>query len=136
MPEMGLHFVGMPCIKDAEREERDGFTTAVYAGTGFMLIRRNCLERMVAGYPETKYDVAQVYPLPKVRSKNQYALFDCIIEPETHIYLSEDFSFCRRWRDLGGKIWIDTRTRLGHIGTYRFEGTPDLSVLSLKGSQK
>ena len=36
-----------------------------------------------------------------------HALFECMIDPETKEYLSEDFGFCRRWRALGGKIWLD-----------------------------
>lgn len=123
--EMGLNFVGTPLpAGTAEREERDGFVTGSYAGTGFMLIRRGAFERMIAAYPETRYDVAHLYPRPSSPSKNQYALFDCMIEPESKTYLSEDFAFCRRWRKIGGKIWLDTQSRLTHIGVYNYEGSP------------
>ena len=50
-------------------------------------------------------------PRARATARNQYALFDCMIEPETGVYLSEDYTFCRRWRDLGGKIWLDTPGR-------------------------
>ncbi|HEV7454331.1 MAG TPA: hypothetical protein VGO07_03670, partial [Candidatus Saccharimonadales bacterium] len=33
LPEIGLNFVGLP-LTGAEREERDGFVTGTYAGTG------------------------------------------------------------------------------------------------------
>jgi len=128
LAEAGLHFVGLPC-PEKEREQREGFVTGIYAGTGFMMIRRSCFERMVLAYPETKFDVAHTYPLPKDRSINQYALFDCIIEPGTNIYLSEDFTFCRRWRQIGGKIWLDPRSRLTHHGSYKFQGAPDITML-------
>ena len=128
LAEAGLHFVGLPC-PEKDREHRGGFVTGIYAGTGFMLMRRSCLERMILAYPETKYDVAHVYPMPKERSENQYALFDCMIEPETNIYLSEDFTFCRRWRQIGGKIWLDPQSQLTHYGTFRFEGSPDVAIL-------
>lgn len=36
-----------------------------------------------------------------------YALFECMIDPETCEYLSGDYAFCARWRALGGKIWLD-----------------------------
>jgi hypothetical protein len=128
LAESGLHFVGTPCM-EKDREHRGGFITGIYAGTGFMLIRRSCLERMVLAYPQTKYDIAHVYPIPKERSENQYALFDCMIEPGTHIYLSEDFTFCRRWRDIGGKIWLDPHSRLTHHGMFRFHGSPEIEAL-------
>ena len=121
--ELGLNFVGTP-LGASERESRDGFVTASYAGTGFMLIKRRVLERMITAYPETKYEVAHTYPRVAKQSPNQYALFDCLIEKGTNIYLSEDFAFCQRWRALGGKIWLDTQTRLTHTGVYAYEGTP------------
>ena len=57
---------------------------------------------------------------------NQFALFDCIIEPESGTYLSEDYTFCRRWRDIGGKLWLDTEGALVHVGTYDFVGNPQI----------
>ncbi len=119
--ESGLHYVGVPCA-GSDRVERDGFVTARYAGTGFMLIRRNVVERLVAAYPETKYRLMQTYPEPAKQSENQYNLFDCMIEPETGTYLSEDFTFCHRWRRLGGKVWLDTLSRLKHVGSYEYQG--------------
>lgn len=127
LKESGLNYVGLSC-QGAEWEERDGFVTGIYAGTGFKLIKRRVFERMIAAYPETKFQAAQTYPRPKTYSNNQYALFDCIIDPMTGVYLSEDFAFCQRWRKIGGKIWLDTQSRLAHIGSYRFEGTPALQV--------
>jgi len=129
LAEAGLHFVGMPC-PEKDREQRNGFVTGTYAGTGFMLIKRSALERMIFAYPQTKYALAHVYPIPKERSNNLYALFDCIIEPGTNAYLSEDFTFCRRWREIGGKIWLDPYSKLCHYGTFRFQGSPDVAVIN------
>lgn len=121
--QAGLNYVGLPC----QGEERDGFVTGTYAGTGFMLIKRSAIEKMIAAYPETKYKSIQAYPVPKEPSQNQYNLFDCMIEPETGICLSEDFTFCRHWRDIGGKIWLDRNSKLTHVGSYEFAG--DASVV-------
>jgi hypothetical protein len=121
--ESALHYVGEPCT-GADREERDGFVTAAYAGTGFKLIQRGVIERMIDAYPETRYRVAQTYPAPTTVSPHQYALFDCMIDPATGIYLSEDYAFCQRWRKLGGKIWLDSESRLTHVGSYKFSGRP------------
>jgi hypothetical protein len=115
--------VGVPS-PESEREERDGFVTAIYAGTGFMLIRRSAVERFISAYPETKYATTHTFPAAAVQSANQYNVFDCLIEPETRTFLSEDFAFCHRWRRLGGKVWLDTRSCLQHVGTYDFCGTP------------
>lgn len=130
LAESGLHFVGLP-QPEKDREHRKGFVSAIYAGTGFMLLRRSCLERMTFAYAQTKYKLAHMYPKPKEQSDNQFALFDCMIDPVSKVYLSEDFTFCQRWRDIGGKIWLDPRTRLTHFGMFRFEGAPDVSLLNV-----
>jgi len=44
---------------------------------------------------------------------------------EDGTYLSEDFAFCKRWTDMGGEIWADLNSRLGHVGPMTFNG--DLS---------
>ena len=118
-----LRYVGL--IAEGAHADADGFARATYAATGFLLITRQCLMRMIAAYPETRYRAIQSWP-PRPTSLHQYALFDCLIEPETGIYLSEDYAFCRRWRDLGGEIWLDTRGSLTHSGNCDFVGRPDL----------
>jgi hypothetical protein len=115
--EAGLSYVGTFC-PEIERKREGDFATAVYAGGGF--------QRMVAAYPETHFK--QVHNLPMsgdrgdaVHSSNLFALFDCMID-ESGTYLSEDFSFCSRWRKIGGEIWIDTASQLTHTGAYQFVG--------------
>ena len=117
----GLTYVGTLCDGDALRLE-DGFATAVYAGTGFQLIRREVFRRMMAAYPELRFRKAHEATSRILPSDGLFALFDCLIEPETGVYLSEDYAFCRRWRAIGGEIWLDTRSRLTHSGPQSFVG--------------
>lgn len=117
-----LRYVGLPC-SGAERIERAGFVTGLYAGTGFMLIRRSALLRLASAHPELRYTHTHTRAR-QAPSANRYALFDCMIEPETGHYLSEDYAFCRRWRDVGGRIWLDTQGRMVHVGTHEFAGDP------------
>jgi hypothetical protein len=115
-----LRYVGAPNA-GALAEARDGFVTATYAGTGFMLIRRDVFLRMAASYPHLRYNACHNSAQPSL-SPNQYAFFDCMIDPQTGDYLSEDYTFCRRWRDLGGAIWLDTQSALTHVGPHEFVG--------------
>lgn len=121
LDEAGLVYVGSLC-EGAEAKFEDGFGTAVYAGTGFQLIKRRVFERMFAAYPETKYSALHAFPRPAHPSPNLYALFDCMIDPDTGVYLSEDYAFCRRWRAIGGEIWLDLNSRLTHTGPHSFHG--------------
>jgi hypothetical protein len=115
-----IRYVGAPLPDDA-RAEVDGFMTAEFAGTGFMLIKREALERMIEAYPQTRYADAHDRAVP-VDSPHKYALFDCMIDPETGDYLSEDYTFCRRWRAIGGEVWLDARSALIHVGAREFAG--------------
>ncbi len=119
-----LRYVGTPCT-GAGRIERGGFVSGLYAGTGFMLIRRAALLRLIAVHPELRYTHTHTRAT-QAPSQHRYALFDCMIEPDTGHYLSEDYAFCRRWRDIGGRIWLDAQGALTHVGPHEFTGAPGL----------
>lgn len=99
----------------------NGFTRARYIGTGFLMIRRHVLEKMCAHYRSLQFfrehSVDALAGNPR-----RFALFECLIEPKSGTYLSEDFSFCRRWTDIGGEIWADLESRLSHVGAITFRG--------------
>ena len=90
------------------------------AGTGFMCIKKEVIQQMFDNHPETKY-VNDINVDMKFEPF-MYALFDCIIDPDSRRYLSEDYTFCRRWQEMGGDVWLDPRTALNHVGHYTFRG--------------
>jgi hypothetical protein len=100
-----------------------GFIRVRYAGTGFLMIRRQALEQMCAHYPQLHYKRDHSVDAATV-SDNRFALFECMIA-EDGTYLSEDFAFCRRWTAMGGEIWADLESKLAHVGPMAFYG--DLS---------
>ena len=51
-----------------------------------------------------------------------------MVDPATGTYLSEDYTFCHRFRKIGGKVWLDTKSRLTHVGSYAFQGQPPSAV--------
>lgn len=91
-----------------------------HIATGFMLIKRGVIEKMMEAYPSTKY-VDDVHFLEKNENDYAYALFDCGVE-DNH-YLSEDWMFCSRWTKMGGKLWIDVSINLSHTGIEDFHGS-------------
>lgn len=100
-----------------------GFAKVRHAGTGFLMIRREALEKMCRRYSNLRFKRDHSLDAA-VASENRFALFDCMID-ESGTYLSEDFSFCKRWTDMGGEIWADLGSRLSHVGPLTFRG--DLS---------
>ena len=106
-------------IGAGQREVKDGFIQILDGPTGFMLIKREVFSKMADHFPELfcKNDHQN-------RDFDEYhAVFDCMIDPESKRYLSEDYAFCRRWQQMGGKIYADLKTTLGHVGTLPFSGS-------------
>jgi hypothetical protein len=101
----------------------NGFTRVRFAGTGFLMIRRQVFERMCRhpAYASLRF-FGEHSDDALAGSPNRFALFECMIDPNTGTYLSEDFAFCKRWTDIGGEIWADLQSRLDHVGPSVFHG--------------
>ena len=90
------------------------------AGTGFMCIKKEVIQQMFDAHPELKY--ANDINVDQKFEPYMYALFDTMIDPESRRYLSEDYTFCRLWQNMGGDVYLDPRTALNHVGHYTFRG--------------
>ncbi len=90
--------------------------------TGFMMIKREVIDKMIEKYPELKYN--NDLNTPPELNPHFYAFFDTMIDPKDKRYLSEDYTFSRRWQDIGGEIWLDPSISLNHYGSFNFQGNP------------
>jgi glycosyltransferase involved in cell wall biosynthesis len=90
-------------------------------GTGMMLIKREVFEKLGDVVPVYVNDVVDLSNTNKPREEIK-EFFATSIEPETGRLLSEDYHFCYIWRKIGGKIHAAPWMKLGHVGTYIFEG--------------
>ncbi|MGK9165727.1 hypothetical protein KXR53_05490 [Inquilinus limosus] len=87
---------------------------------GFMVIKRHVFSRLMESCPELN-DVPD--GPPNNPEAPYYSLFfDCMVDPDTRRSLSEDYAFCRRWRDIGGNVYADLNSDLGHFGQHMFRG--------------
>tara|TARA_R110000868_G_scaffold26805_3_gene102835 strand:- start:539 stop:2050 length:1512 start_codon:yes stop_codon:yes gene_type:complete len=94
-------------------------------GTGMMLISRNCIEKMMKAYPELRWrdrHSGKVFP-------NLFQFTNQLTGPKTEEFprgapelWSEDFTFCQRWREIGGSVFVDQFIMLGHQGQKTFFG--------------
>lgn len=82
---------------------------------GCMRLSRSMLEKMVEQYPDTQFHC------DNVPNETAHALFDPYRIGK--LKFGEDYAFCRRWRDMGGKVWIDPEVRMGHVGFKTFSGS-------------
>jgi hypothetical protein len=93
----------------------DGLIEVYDAGTGFMCIKREVIEKIIEAYQDIVY-------LAERDMEITWAVFDTFID-ENRRYLSEDYAFCRRWQGIEGKVWLDPEVRLDHFGTIVYTGT-------------
>lgn len=101
-------------------EISNNLTKIRHLATGFMMIRRDTIEKMARAFPSTKY-TDDVGFLHGEENEYAYALFDCGIE-DGH-YCSEDWMFCSRWGRMGGDTWADVTVNLNHSGVEDFKGS-------------
>ena len=87
--------------------------------TGFMMIQRSCIDKMIKSHPQCKYTDDCGF-LVGEENRFAYSLFDCAIVNDH--YYSEDWLFCHRWRLIGGKIFVDITIDLWHTGQEDYQG--------------
>ena len=100
----------------------DGVAEVSHAPTGCMLIKRSVFEKMMKELPELKVNQPTILNGEMVEREYYYNFFDTYHEPETKKYYGEDFGFCKRWAEVGGKCHILVDEYISHIGEYKYEG--------------
>lgn len=96
-------------------EQRDdGLIETETVPLGFSRITRSALHKMVRHYDYLNYDCEMAPGVPL------WCLFDN--ELKDRKYWGEDFVFCKRWRAIGGQIYVDPELHLGHTGMKQFDG--------------
>lgn len=92
-----------------------GLLEADRVPAGFLKLTRACVEKMRKTY------VHLAYFDPHSPTKEAHDLFSFVVED--HAFWGEDYTFCRRWRSIGGRIWVDPDMTLHHVGTYPEQDT-------------
>ena len=89
-----------------------------YLPTGFLLISRTAIEKIITAYPELKYknDIDGYMSA----GDNFYDLFKVGIR--NGIYESEDWGFCSLWKSVGGKVLIHPDINVKHLGWHEYSG--------------
>lgn len=112
------------CVNFLHAEDRSievcpktGCVSLRHLGTGFILIRREAIERIISRNPDLTYTETDM--TGQVRGK-LHLLFNMHLEGG-HCY-SEDYRFCDLWRAAGGKVWADPHIALQHLGQKSYTG--------------
>lgn len=95
------------------------FVKCQTAGTGIMLIRKDVIVKMRAAYPELNVNKPVQ---PYASFGNLPSVFQCFeaVKNEDGVFISEDASFCKRWADMGGEVWVNLVDEITHVGQKAF----------------
>ena len=110
----------IPSATNSVELDENGFGRVAYVGCGVMMVKRHVVQAVVDAHPQL---VAKMRDLAGGDVGLTPMIFDTMIEPETGELLSEDYAFCRRWRDLGGQIHADFHSRFTHSGHTTYSGS-------------
>ncbi len=96
-------------------DSKTGMIRAAWLPAGFLRIKRLCLEKMAEAYKDLTY---QDFNADPVTPHRVYIKFF-----ETQLGVGgEDLTFCKRWRDIGGEIWLEPNITFSHYGVQAFTG--------------
>jgi hypothetical protein len=123
MLEYDVGIVGAPVVKKSDFEqynvkltsqlkiEDNGLSIVDAVGTGMMRIRRDALLKLWEASPE--------YKEPHKPEPTRMVFDIQVIDGQL---VSEDIVMCRKWVDMGEKIYIDPVVSCGHSGEKRWIG--------------
>lgn len=115
--------------KRVEHPRDRRFIQADGIGFGCTLIRRDAIDKMLeAGLPFRTESIEKLGISESLKSvgglKRFICAFDSIIADDG-IPISEDLSFCKRWHQVGGKVWAAQSWEIGHVGPHVWRGQFD-----------
>ena len=98
-----------------------------YIPTGFMMLTRKLCEDMAKHYAHLEF----VFDRPRSDDYPYIDVFGCFpyhdpVKPEktkgtNGLYLTEDYGFCQRARDIGYSIYLSKKISLSHTGDHTFK---------------
>ena len=101
----------------------NGIIEVTHSPTGCMLIKRSVIEKMIQAYPEKEIVQNTVINGQLMKRPFLYNFFDTWFDPETKTYSGEDFAFCKRWKDLGGKCHALITEKITHVGEHQYRAS-------------
>jgi len=113
------HYVGVPKEVDGVPVGKilpDGtaLIEAERVSGGFIRLKKEALVRFHEAYPDLRYGE---------RGLETTVFFERFrVNGSRH---SEDYGFSRRWREIGGQLWIDPLIKIDHYGLTEYPGDYD-----------
>jgi hypothetical protein len=100
----------------------NGLVELSHAPTGCMLIKRQVFDKMIKAYPEDFIDQPTIINGEAKTNKFMYNFFDTVHDKASKKYYGEDFGFCKKWTEIGGKCYGYIQSDITHVGEYQYTG--------------
>lgn len=104
-------------------QRRGDFMRVEGVGMGCTLIKREVVARMIEKFPELVDTRMKLHPAAetlKAAGTNRLLRFwEKLDLPERGV-ISEDLSFCLRWKECGGQVWAAVGHKISHVGPFDF----------------
>jgi len=91
------------------KQQQNGLMEVECVGTGFLKISLNALKKV--------WDIS-----PKYFNEDRKCRMVFDVQIVNGDLVSEDNVFCKKWRSLGGKVFIDPAMTCNHIGVKKYQG--------------
>tara|TARA_R100001509_G_scaffold162840_1_gene135592 strand:+ start:1870 stop:2709 length:840 start_codon:yes stop_codon:yes gene_type:complete len=118
----GFYRYPMKVEKEDDIRVEDGVIEVTHSPTGCMLIKKETIEKMIAAYPDMEIEQKTVINGELIKRPYFYNLFDTLFDKNNKTYMGEDFAFCKRWKDIGGKCYALVTDRISHVGEHQYRG--------------
>lgn len=111
-----------PDLSKLQMSKSTGLMLVADVPFGFCRLSRACVQKMWDDAEDRPFRHQSAPDVPcRVIFEDRY---EGPKEGETDgQFYGEDYSFCQRWRELGGQVWVDPNLTLGHTGWKKFTGT-------------
>lgn len=83
-------------------------------GFGMVKMTRGAVLRMAEGRPTIVPETGDCAGMEVAE------IFRTEVCPQTRRPIGVDYAFSKRWLEMGGRLWIHTGVRIGHVGTHVF----------------
>jgi hypothetical protein len=115
-PNMELFFHLPNDFNPKDIDKETGLIPTSFAPMGFTRISRTAIEKLIKAYPDEWYMDANLN-IPRIHN-----LFEFKLDKLTRNRYTEDKTFCQKWREIGGKMWIHPDVSLSHVGKVVYRG--------------
>lgn len=89
------------------------FVPIAFIGTAFCAYSRNALLKMA--------EISEEYQYPNPATGHLHTHWNIFAtKPMNNKFMSEDWSACHKWRELGGNVMLDTDVIISHVGNHVF----------------